>query len=79
MSECEFSDLEKRIIDGVLSRKAIDLIYHVLSFDDYKAYKDYANELNWRRPRGRKISYRRLTRMQKRQAVLNAVLKAGDI
>ena len=46
---------------------------HVL--DIKQAYKDFAHALNICRPIGRKISYKRLTKMQKRQAVLNVVLE----
>lgn len=42
------------------------------------AYRAYANQLNWRRPR-HKIGWRNLTRAQKQQAILNTVLSGTHL
>ena len=51
-----------------------------LRFSYVDAMKNYTAQLNWTRPRGHKIGWRKLSRRQKQCAVLKAVLDgASDI
>jgi hypothetical protein len=57
-----------------LQRRMLDNIGIRISVVD--AYKNYTYQKNWTRPRGHKISWRKLSRLQKQCAVLNAILEA---
>lgn len=41
------------------------------------AFQEYVNVLNWKRPRGRKLSWRSLNRIQRHQAVATYLVKRG--
>ena len=69
------NDFEAHVINSTHSTRFMwDNIGLRFSYEE--AMKNYAAQFNWTRPRGHKISWRKLSRYQKQRAVLKAILEA---